>query len=207
MDFFQIGITLIAVIIAITIHEFAHAAAAVSCGDDTPKKQGRISLNPLDHFDPVGFTMIVLTSIFGFGIGWGKPVMIDPANFRNPRWDDIKVAAWGPLSNILQAIVFSVVWRFWALKLSYGVQTFVLMMVLVNIGLALFNLIPLPPLDGSHILAGLLPREAARKYVRFAAQYGMAALLLCIMVPVGGHSLISWVISPASSRLVHLLLR
>ncbi len=207
MNFFHIGITLIAVIIAITIHEFAHAVAAVSCGDDTPKRQGRISLNPIDHFDPVGFTMIVLTSIFGFGIGWGKPVIINPANFRHPRWDDIKVSAWGPLSNILQAIVFAIIWRYTAFRLSEGGQTFVLMMVLVNIGLALFNLIPLPPLDGSHILAGLLPRDAARSYARFAAQYGMAALLLCIVIPVGGRSLISWIIAPASNLLVSLLLR
>ena len=92
--------SMVALVICITIHEFAHAYSAYRAGDDTPKAQGRISLNPLDHLDPMGTIMMVVSSLSGFGIGWGKPVQINPYNFRHPRWDNLRVSLWGPLSNL-----------------------------------------------------------------------------------------------------------
>lgn len=191
--------------ISITIHEFAHAVCAVACGDDTPRRQGRISLNPLDHFDPVGFTMVLLTTLFGFGIGWGKPVQINPSKFRHPRWDEIKVSAWGPLSNIILAVLSGIIVRQFGQTMPANMYDFVITMVFINITLALFNLIPLPPLDGSHILAGLLPYDMARSYSRFAAQYGMAVLLVCLFVPIDGRTLVGFVLGTPTYVLAHLI--
>lgn len=204
-DPFRIFLTLLAVVIAITIHEFAHAMSAVRAGDDTPRLQGRISLNPVDHFDPVGFLMILFTSIAGFGIGWGKPVQINPYNFRNPRKDDIMVSFWGPLSNLLLATAVALVLRFGGGYFGYNVWLFLVILVITNIGLALFNLIPLPPLDGSHILSGLLPPEQARAYGRFAAQYGMAVLLIILVLPPG-EPLISLLLHWPRQMITNLLL-
>src|SRR5262245_2200157 len=95
---------LFALVVAIPVHEFAHARSAVSCGDDTPRLQGRLTITPWDHFEPFGAIMCIFTSITGFGIGWGKPVQVNPANLRHPRWDGVKIAAWGPFSNFLLAI-------------------------------------------------------------------------------------------------------
>ena len=102
-------------IIAITVHEFAHALAADRLGDNTPRAQGRISLNPADHLDPLGTVMMAVTTYTGFGIGWGKPVQYNPGNLRRPRWDPLLIAVAGPLSNILQALLFTA-----ALRLSDG---------------------------------------------------------------------------------------
>ncbi|BCW98913.1 MAG: peptidase M50 [Armatimonadota bacterium] len=200
-DFYRIFVTLFAVVVSITVHEFAHAASAVLAGDDTPRRQGRISLNPVDHFDPVGFIMIVFMTVTGFGIGWGKPVMVNPANFRNPRRDDVLVSLWGPVSNIIMATVCAILLRTGVLAFTPGLRYFLIIMVIVNIGLALFNLIPLPPLDGSHILQGILPPESARSYAQFASQYGMAILLLLLVT--GGVRLI---IGPPRDLLMTLLL-
>ena len=204
-NFVETLIRLAAVIVAITVHEFAHAVSAASCGDDTAKSQGRISLNPARHFDPVGFAMIVFTSFAGFGIGWGKPVMVNPMRFRNMRWDNVKVSAWGPISNIIQATVCAIILKVFGhilVMISPLLFEFFLWMVLVNIGLACFNLIPLPPLDGSHILAGFLPAPQARQYANFARQYGMAVLLVLIMT--GG---IQWLVAPPMRFLEGMLLR
>ena len=105
---------MVALMFAITIHEFAHAYSAVRCGDDTPRRQGRVSLNPIDHLDTMGTIMMVISSLAGFGIGWGKPVSINPYNFKNQRWDNLKVSLWGPLSNILLAAVIGLFLRFQA---------------------------------------------------------------------------------------------
>jgi len=199
--FFDMFVMLFALVASITVHEFAHAMAAVAAGDNTPKKQGRISLNPVDHFDPVGFLMIVFMTYTGFGIGWGKPVQVNPHNFGNPRWDDVKVSLWGPASNLIMAAVCAVTLRLAGNMLTDGLFTLFYMMVLVNVGLAMFNLIPLPPLDGSHILAGLLPAQQAREYARFASQWGMPILILLLVT--GGLGML---IGPPRRAILSLLL-
>src|SRR5437016_5273041 len=104
-------IFLIVVVASITVHEFAHAITADRLGDDTPRRQGRITLLPTEHFDPLGFVMIVVMAIYGFGLGWGKPVQVNPGSFRHPRRDMILVSAAGPFSNLCIAVVIGLIMR------------------------------------------------------------------------------------------------
>jgi len=157
-------LTLPAVIIAITFHEYAHAFAADRLGDDTPRMQGRLNLNPMSHLDPVGFMLLMFA-----GFGWGKPVQINPRNFnRNVRMDkgEAIVSLAGPLMNFILAIVFAIalgaVYMFAPASFFFGTVgniIFILLqeLVIINIGLGVFNLIPLPPLDGSKIFINFMP--------------------------------------------------
>lgn len=192
-DLREFLISMLALVICITIHEFAHAFSAVRAGDDTPRKQGRISLNPLDHLDPMGTIMMVLSSLSGFGIGWGKPVRVNPANFRRPRWDNLRVSLWGPLSNILTAAVLGTVLRFWGASMNPNALEFVFMLTLISIGLAVFNLLPIGPLDGGHILSALLPVETAKKFDFFMARYGLLIFLGLIFM---GDGILSKILDP-----------
>lgn len=197
-------ITMAVLILAITIHEFAHAITADRLGDDTPRRQGRISLLPPDHLDPIGTLMMAITSITGFGIGWGKPVMTNPGNFRNPRRDSALVAVAGPISNILQAIAFALILRL-VLKpgVSEPVLTFLFLGVLINLSLAFFNLIPIAPLDGSWIMTALLPYEQAMSYRSFMLSYGPFLFLGIIFLAPG---LIGQLIGPPVRAVASLLL-
>ncbi len=200
LSFFLIMMS--ALVVCITIHEFSHAYGAWRAGDDTPKVQGRISLNPLDHLDPMGTIMMVVTSLSGFGIGWGKPVRINPHNFRHPRWDNLRVSLWGPLSNLLTAAVVGTFLRFWAPVLGDGaLLVFTRVLVEISIGLAVFNLIPIAPLDGSHILSALLPIDVARKYDYFMAKNGIIVFLALIMM---GNRVFPIILGPPSLFLLHL---
>ncbi|GAI34115.1 unnamed protein product [marine sediment metagenome] len=168
---------LIAITIALTVHEFAHAKVADMAGDPTPRMNGRVSLNPLDHYDPMGTTMILL-----FGIGWGKPVPINPAYFRNPRRDEILVSFAGPGSNFIMAILFAIPLRFGLAGVYASAFHWV---ILINLLLGFFNLIPIYPLDGSHILSNLLPVHLAQRLAYFYQRYGIMLLLLIIFFGVG----------------------
>jgi Zn-dependent protease len=195
----QILMYLFALLIAIPIHEYAHARSAVSYGDDTPARDGRLTIYPWTHFEPIG-TLFILMSVFtGFGLGWGRPVMVRPENFRHPRLDDVKCAAWGPFSNLLLAIGFAIPLRFGFFPELYELFAVCLM---VNLGLMCFNLIPIYPLDGSHIVRGLLPAEMAQSYHRFMMQYGMVLLLLLLFV---GRDLLGMLIVIPRDRIASLL--
>lgn len=185
-------ISLIVTVCSITLHEFGHAVSADYLGDPGPRRDSRVNLWPDKHFDPVGFCMIVLTSIFGMGIGWGKPVMVNPRHFRNPRRDMVIVTVCGPLMNLLLALVFGLTMRFIILSgheaslyLEDGNTTtfgqFMQAFMMINLGLMFFNLIPIPPLDGSKIFAGLAHADLAYKYERFMGMYGTFLLLVLIM--------------------------
>lgn len=201
-DPYEFAITMVALIICITIHEFAHAYSAYLAGDETPRKQGRISLNPLDHLDPMGTIMMVVTTISHFGIGWGKPVRINPNNFRHPRRDDMLVSLWGPLSNVLTAAVVGIVLRIWGMGLNLNALQFLVTLTFISITLAVFNLLPIAPLDGSHILAALLPYEQARRYELFMAQYGMLIFLGLILL---GGSVLPLILGPPRQALWNLV--
>ena len=140
-------------VIALTIHEYAHARAAVYCGDYTPRMQGRLTLNPVAHIDPWG-----LIALFFFRFGWARPVMIDPRNFKNMRRDDILVSLAGPASNLLTAIAAGILWAFFY-RMGYMQQWLnqvLWMTIIYNVNFAVFNMLPIPPLDGSRILMSIL---------------------------------------------------
>lgn len=196
---------LFVLVISLTVHELAHAKSAEMAGDDTARRAGRITLNPLAHLDPLGSLMMVLTVIGGIGIGWAKPVPVDPYRFRNPRWDNLKVSLWGPLSNLLLAFFFAQIIRFYGNHLGNVDYLFVGYFVIINIGLAVFNLIPIAPLDGSHIMSSLLPLEQARRYELFMAQYGGIILLaLVFMGPMFGFSILRMILGPPRTLLFKL---
>jgi Zn-dependent protease len=151
------------IILGLTVHEFCHAWVAHFCGDSTSKDQGRVTLNPLKHIDPLGFIMLIIA-----GFGWAKPVQFDENNLRNPKYDVIKIALAGPLSNaviaMLLSVIFSVITSFLPTYQSAGVQIMsevFMYAIYINWGLFIFNLIPLPPLDGSHLLFFQLRRYPA----------------------------------------------
>lgn len=189
----------IGLVMAISIHEFAHAKAADTLGDPTPRSQGRLTLNPLSHLDPLG----TLALLF-LGFGWGKPVMFDPYNLRNPLKDSALIALAGPVSNILLAIVLSLILKFVpGIDLLTSVFPIIIFM---NIMLAIFNLVPIFPLDGEKILGGLLPKELYYEYSSIMRQYGTIILILMLLPIAGGTSPISALISPAISFITNLLL-
>lgn len=162
-----------AVLIAITFHEYAHAFAADKLGDDTPRRQGRLTLNPFSHLDPVGSIMLVFA-----GFGWGKPVEINSRNFnRNIKMSvaEAIVAAAGPIMNFILAIVFAIIytaiWKFAPAFVATQVGGIIMLLlgvcISINIGLGVFNLIPLPPLDGSKIIGGFLPYSVRNWFEKY----------------------------------------
>lgn len=184
---------IVIILLALSIHEYAHAKFADLAGDPTPRIFGRVTLNPLSHLDPIGTMMIVLSSLAGFGIGWGKPVPMDPRKMKNPRWDHFVAVAAGPLSNLLQAVL----WAFPVRLMDGPVQEFAFLGVIVNVGLMMFNLIPLGPLDGHWLVGALLPEQARAKWYLFNRQAG--GMLLLGILALGWFTpidLISGVIGP-----------
>ena len=176
---------------SVVIHECAHAIAAERAGDPTARMMGRITLNPVPHIDPIGSILVPVLLIVTnstFFIAWAKPVPVNPYNFRNPRRDDIIVSFAGPLSNLILAVVFAllllavIVFVPAARGMSFWQSSYFKLFnyaIWINLILAFFNLIPIPPLDGSHILRNVLPPEAARKYDRIQP-YGFIILLAAI---------------------------
>jgi len=161
----QAALMVVVLLFSIIIHEIAHGYVALLNGDRTARMLGRITLNPVPHIDPVGsilLPLLLLISQSSFLIGWAKPVPVNPLNFRNYRWGEFAVSAAGPVSNLALAAIFSALLRL-GLE-NPGLTQLAYYGVSINIILALFNLIPIPPLDGSHILALVLPRELARLY-------------------------------------------
>ena len=209
----EIIYTLVSFVIAITIHEFMHAYTANRLGDSTARRLGRITLNPIMHFDPIGFFGMVMIALGYPFIGWGKPVPVQPGNFRG-RWNAhrkegmLLVAAAGPLSNVAQALVaaipFQILWRTESsnVDVMVALQTF----IWVNMLLAAFNMIPIPPLDGYKILLGILP-SFWNKALQPLEQYGFMVLLLFMFVGgrVGGTSIISEMTNPVVSALQRIV--
>lgn len=189
----------IGLVLAISIHEYSHAVAADRLGDPTPRSQGRLTLNPLAHLDPLG----TLALLF-LGFGWGKPVMFDPYNLRSPRRDSALIAIAGPISNLLFALILSLILRFVP---GLGVFSAVFSIIIImNITLAIFNLVPVFPLDGEKILGGLLPADLYREYSTIMSQYGTIILIFMLLPIAGGTSPISALISPVISFVANLLL-
>ncbi|MBE7090742.1 MAG: site-2 protease family protein [Clostridiales bacterium] len=173
--------------LTIPVHEFAHAFVAVKCGDNTPKYSGRYTLNPLKHFDPLGLLMMALVRF-----GWAKPVPINPANFKNQRRGVLLVSVAGPLSNLFVAFIsyplflLSVLFLPDIMLFDDLIRTFFSVMVGLNVSLFLFNLLPIFPLDGFHILETCFKRDNA--FLRFLRQYGSYILLGLILIGIFADS-------------------
>jgi Zn-dependent protease len=173
-------------ILAITIHEFSHALIADRLGDPTPRAAGRLTLNPLAHLDPLGTIMIFFVSF-----GWGRPIPIDPYNFSSPRRDELLVALAGPASNLLLGSFLGII------HLITGLNHPLLQFIaLTNFSLGIFNLLPLPPLDGSKIFLNLIPLDSALKWQEAFNHYGYFLIALFLFLPFAGSNLISFLVSP-----------
>jgi len=170
-------------IFSIVIHEVSHGAVANRLGDPTAKYAGRLTLNPIKHLDPIGSIIlpILLVIMTGKGIGWAKPVPVNPYNFRDQKYGSLKVAVAGPAANLAVALIFGLLLRFLP-GLNFipiGIYSAFSFIVTINILLAIFNLIPIPPLDGSHILFTFLP-ESAQRIKIILNQYGFFILIFLI---------------------------
>lgn len=184
---------IIALVIAVTVHEFSHAWMATMLGDPTPKMHGRVSLNPLKHLDPLGTLMLFIAHI-----GWGRPVPYDPRNLKNPRRDSALIALAGPLSNLI--VVLLLIFPFRALVTITHEYSFSIRLlesvISLNLVLMIFNLLPVPPLDGSKIIFSVLPPTFYPMLYRYK-NYGYGLLVVLLLSPqIFGFSILGKIISP-----------
>lgn len=181
-------ITFVALLFSLTVHEASHAAVAYLCGDDTSRLQGRLTLNPLAHIDPLGTIVLplVMMMMSGFVFGWAKPVPFNPSNLKDVRRDPVLIAVAGPFSNLLLALLFTFVARIYFM-MAGGIEAasplllhFFYVMVFLNLILVIFNLIPVPPLDGHYVLNLFLPPEG-RRIMQQIGPFGILIALLLAM--------------------------
>ncbi len=205
----MIIIWILAFAITITIHEAAHAWMADRLGDPTARANGRLTLNPLAHYDPVGTTLLLfLTFLRAMGnpyiipFGWAKPVPIDPYNLKNHRKDVALIALAGPAVNLALAAILSLI-----IGITGGDMVFLLFypVIVLNVSLAIFNLIPIHPLDGGKVIAGLMEEKDAQTFDLFLDRFGTMLLLMMIFPIFGGQSVVGIVIDPVINLVIHLL--
>jgi Zn-dependent protease len=199
----NIAILAVPILLAVTVHEMAHGYAALKFGDPTAKMAGRLTFNPLKHLDVVGTLAFIITQM----VGWAKPVPVNPMYFKNPRQDMLWVSAAGPASNLVMAFIFSLLLRLILIGVNvlpaFLIEPLYLIAragIFINVGLAVFNLLPIPPLDGSGILSGLLPPHLARQYDEIG-RYGFVILLILIFT-----GLVDKIIVPIIKFFVSILL-
>jgi Zn-dependent protease len=210
---FQVATWLIPLVVAIVLHEIAHGWVALAFGDPTAKRRRRLSLNPIRHVDPIGTIALPLVlAVSGAPVfGWAKPVPVVARRLRNPRVHMMLVALAGPGMNILLALIGALAWAAlswlnppeelgWVF-LALNVFNF----VVINVSLAIFNLLPIPPFDGGHVVQGLLPRRLAVRYARLA-RYGVPILFLLLLVlPMANVHIVATLIEPPIMALLRLL--
>jgi len=198
----ELIIALPAVLWAITIHEFAHAYVAYKLGDPTPKFQGRLTLNPLAHLDVLGFIALLLVHF-----GWAKPVVVNPRAFKKlgPRWGEVAVAFAGPAANFLSAVVAAFLLKtlpFASMPPSIAEPLFLILRysVFINVAFGIFNLLPIPPLDGSKILEAFLPYKLYLSFKKIEP-YGPIILIILVISPI-----LNWILVPLVNGVVRIIL-
>lgn len=207
----RVIVVAIMLLIGFPVHEFAHALAAYRLGDGTAKLFGRLTLNPIAHFDPLGGILLAVSFIgAGFGFGWAKPTPVNPNNLAGGRRGEALVAAAGPLSNLILAAAAALPLRFilaspeLQLQIPELITTILALFVYINLVLMIFNLLPIPPLDGSKVLFAFLPPRLAWQWRPILEQYGFVLLLLLFFLPPGG-SIGSKILVPIINGLFSLL--
>lgn len=179
------------IIVGLSFHEWAHAYAAYKRGDPTARNLGRMTVNPIAHVDPIGIAMLLIA-----GFGWARPVPVNPRNFKNPRKDEIIVSLAGVTTNLIIAFLFTGVWV--ALVAFVGseiAENLIMNVVAINLGLFVFNLLPVPPLDGYHVFQALFIKRIGYRFFQFVERYGTMILIAILLV--GGNtgflgSIVSW---------------
>ena len=216
---YQIAIFLVPMIVAITLHEVAHGYAALALGDQTARRLGRLTLNPIRHVDPVGTVALpmMLAIMHAPVFGWAKPVPVVTSSMRQPRLDMALVAMAGPASNLVLGLlgafahVLFVAWQGDAA--DAGVAGFVAdslySFLWINVFLAIFNMIPLPPFDGGHVVAGVLPEGLAEPYVRLGRYGFLIMVVLLVILPsiAPEANFVARIIGPVADGVMHLFLR
>lgn len=185
-------------LLSISLHEYAHCLVTDKLGDPTPRVRGRLTLDPRAHLDPLGTILIILT-----GFGWGKAAPYDPYNLKSPIRDTALIAVAGPTTNLLIAALISILSRFVGSNVFY---LFAQYLIIVNLALAIFNLLPVYPLDGGKIMRALLPKMASIEYESVMERYGNAILLFLILPILNGQSAVSQLVGPVVNFLANLLI-
>ena len=194
----QLLAAIVALLVGLTFHEFSHAFVADGLGDHRPRAMGRLTLNPLAHIDPIGAIMLLVA-----GFGWAKPVLVNPYALRGGRSAMAVVAAAGPVANVVVALAFAITFR---VLDTFGLDSgfaprFVELVVRLNVLLAIFNLIPIPPLDGYNVLLAFLPPRQALTVQRYAP-YGIIVLLLLVLLPQSPLGLLLGITNPITRFLI-----
>lgn len=197
LDFSTMIYRVPALLFAITVHEYAHALCADSMGDKTARFMGRLTLNPLVHLDFLGAMLLIIA-----GFGWAKPVPVNSAFFRNRREGNIKVAIAGPAANLFLCLLAAIMAGILQLLniMTPGIHQFLVWIQLYNVWFAIFNLLPIPPLDGARLLSELLPPSLAWKFDNFVGRYGFYLLLALVFTGVT-----SWLIRPLAQGYLLLI--
>ncbi|MBS4914182.1 MAG: site-2 protease family protein [Veillonella sp.] len=183
-----------AIVVAMSVHEYAHAQVATWLGDDTPARYGRLTLNPFAHVSWLGFLMILLLQF-----GWAKPVIINPANFKNKKLGDVLVSVAGPIANLIIAFIAAitlVLTMYYNVEMSDGLVRVLRAMLILNINFAIFNLLPIPPLDGAHIVSSFLSPDLQMKYWQWQ-RFSFIILIILIYSP-----LLSMILIPMSNLIL-----
>ena len=192
------GVIAVMLLVAFPIHEFSHALAAFRLGDDTARLMGRLTLDPRAHLDPAGAMLMVVSILIGFGIGWAKPTPYNPMNLRGGRWGEAIISAAGPFSNLVLAIAAAIPLRYiYATGMDAGPLSVMLF----------FNLLPIPPLDGSKVLFAFLDPRTAYQVRPVLEQYGIVILFAAMLLPIfGGNTLIGVVFTEVLEPIERILI-
>ena len=203
------GVIAVMLLVAFPIHEFSHALAAFRLGDDTARLMGRLTLDPRAHLDPAGAMLMIVSILIGFGIGWAKPTPYNPMNLRGGRWGEAIISAAGPFSNLVLAIAAAIPLRYiYATGMDAGPLSVLLFFFIeINLALMIFNLLPIPPLDGSKVLFAFLDPRTAYQVRPVLEQYGIVILFAAMLLPIfGGNTLIGVVFTEVLEPIERILI-